>query len=73
VLPSNSNKIHYSEISIRGAFGYPARCHAAALDFIATAKISAKRYITHKLPLEHISQGMELMRAGKAQKVVLEP
>jgi L-iditol 2-dehydrogenase len=69
----DGNKIHYGEITVRGAFGYPKRQHAQALDLIERGKISASRFITHHMPLQGVNEGMGLLQAGEALKIVLEP
>jgi len=69
----NSNTIHYNELTIVGAFSYPATGLADALAVIAAGKISAKKYVTETVTLDRIPQGMALAEQGKALKVVVKP
>lgn len=69
----DANRIHYDEITIRGAFSYRPKHHAQALDYIAKGLIKAERYITHKLPLDQVEEGFKLLAEGKALKVMITP
>lgn len=69
----NSNIIHYNEISIVGAFSYPAIGLEQSLKFIAEGRISAKKYVTKIVSLDDIAQGIQYSEQGKALKVVVKP
>jgi L-iditol 2-dehydrogenase len=69
----NSNLIHYGEISVVGAFSYPARMHEMALAAIRDGRIDAKRYFTLQVPLEGIVAGIAAAEAGNALKVLVKP
>lgn len=69
----NSNLIHYNEIMILGAFSYPATGLSEALDAIHTKKITADKYITAKVSLEHVTDGMTMIEKGEALKVIIDP
>jgi L-iditol 2-dehydrogenase len=69
----NSNIIHYNELSIVGAFSYPATGLSDALEAIAAGHIKPERYINMTLPLAKVWDGIEAARTGKALKVMLDP
>lgn len=69
----NSNLIHYNEITVVGAFSYPATGLAKAISLIAAGKISAKKYITKRVKLDEIPEGMACAEQGKALRVAVKP
>lgn len=69
----NSNLIHYNEITITGAFSYPATGLADALSAISTNKINADMYLNKKVSLENVTAGMEMVTNGEALKVIIDP
>jgi L-iditol 2-dehydrogenase len=69
----NSNLIHYNELSVVGAFSYPATGLQKSLKFIHEGKISAKKYVTKTVKLGEIPQGISCAEQGKALKVVIKP
>jgi L-iditol 2-dehydrogenase len=40
---------------------------------IARGEVPVERLITHRLPLDRIMEGLQLMAQGKALKVVITP
>ena len=69
----NSNLIHYNEITVVGAFSYPATMHESALQVLAAGKIHTENYIDKIVPLEGIVEGIRSAEAGQAMKVVVDP
>jgi len=69
----NSNTIHYNEITITGAFSYPAIGLSEALSAIHTGKITAEKYLNAKVSLEDVVKGMEMSQRGEALKVLIDP
>jgi len=69
----NGNLIHYNELSIVGAFSYPAVMHEAALRVIAEGKIDAGKLISQVVPLEGIVEAIRRAEEGKELKVVVDP
>lgn len=69
----SSNRIHYAEITVTGAFSYPATGLQDALSAIHTGQIHADAYISQIIPLSHVLEGMEMVRKGIALKVILDP
>jgi len=69
----NSNLIHYNEITLVGAFSYPAYMHKKALEVIKYKKISPEKYIDRIIPLEKIVEGIKAAESGEALKVIVKP
>lgn len=69
----NSNLIHYNEITVTGAFSYPATGLQKAVQLIAEGKISAKKYVTRFVKLNEIPEGIALAEQGKALRVAVKP
>ena len=69
----NGNLIHYNEISVVGAFSYPAWVHQRALEVIASGKIHAEKYFNKTVGLEGIVEGIREAESGRALKVLVKP
>ncbi|MFZ7134630.1 MAG: alcohol dehydrogenase catalytic domain-containing protein [Eubacteriales bacterium] len=69
----DSNKIHYNEIAILGAFAYGPNNFKKAFDIVVNKMINTNGFITHVLPLSKVEEGIEAVKTGKALKVVLKP
>ena len=73
VIPFDTNMIHYKECIVAGTHGSAPRHNLTALNLIASNTVPADRYITHKLPLEKIMEGIEITRSGTGSKVLIKP
>lgn len=69
----NSNRIHYGELTVTGAFSYPASGLRDALEAIANHKIHAERYLSDTVPLSGIVEGMAAVQRGEALKIMVNP
>lgn len=69
----NSNLIHYNEITVTGAFSYPATGLIKAVMLIAEGKISARKYVTKTVKLDEIPEGIAYAEQGKALRVAVKP
>lgn len=67
----DSNRIHYGEIEVVGAFSYHPTVHEQALALIARRVIPADFLITHKFSLDETDKAFEAAAAGEALKVVV--
>ncbi len=72
-LTLDSYAIHYREVSVTGSFGYALRHFAKALELISADSSRYRRLITHSLPLEDGRKAFEILKLGKAFKIVLVP
>ncbi len=69
----DSNLVHYRELLLVGANGSSPEHNARALDHIATGLVPVADLITHRLPLESVLEGIEIVARGDAIKVTIEP
>ena len=68
----DTNLIHYNNIWIKGHFGASYMQSKKAFDLAISPEFDASKFVTHRLPLEDITKGIELTRT-EAIKVVLFP
>jgi len=67
----DSNILHYREISVFGSFAsYPFQ-YRKALSLLASGRIRADKFITHKFSLEEVEKGIKTIKEGKALKAVV--
>ena len=69
----DSNRIHYGEIEVIGAFSYHPTAHAMALDLFARKVIPVEKLITHRYPLDAIDAAFAMANSGEALKVIVTP
>lgn len=69
----DSNLVHYRELTLVGANGSSPAHNAAALDLVATGRVPVDDLITHRLPLDQVLEGIEIVARGEAIKVTIEP
>lgn len=69
----DSNRIHYGEIEVVGAFSYHPTMHALALDAIERGLIPADKLITHTFSLDEVDAAFETAASGAGLKVVVTP
>jgi L-iditol 2-dehydrogenase len=69
----NANLVHYGEISVVGAFSYPAWMHQRALEVIASGRIDASKYFNLTVGLDGIVEGIQAAESGRALKVLVKP
>jgi L-iditol 2-dehydrogenase len=67
----DSNRIHYGEIEVVGAFSYPPRFHKLALDVLARKVVPAELLVTHTFALEQVTEAFETAASGVGLKVVI--
>jgi len=67
----DSNRIHYGEIEVVGAFSYHPTVHQHALELIHRKVIDANLLVTHTFGLTEIDRAFETAAAGEALKVVV--
>ncbi len=69
----NSNRIHYGEIEVVGAFSYHPCFHELALDLLRR-KVIGMAVVTHRFPLHDIGHAFETAAGGgNALKVMITP
>ena len=67
----DSNRIHYGEIEVVGAFSYHPTFHQLALDLLARKIVPAGLLVTHTFSLDQVTEAFETADSGKGLKVVV--
>ena len=63
----------FKDLDIRGMWAYPAMQFKTALSFLKNTKAPLDKFITHRLPLESITEGIDITGSEVSMKVVIEP
>ena len=63
----------FKDLDIRGMWAYPAMQFKTALSFLKNTKAPLEKFITHRLPLESITEGIDITGSEGSMKVVIEP
>lgn len=69
----DSNVVHYKELTIVGANGSSPEHNRQALAHIADGSVPVLDLITHRLPLDQVLDGIDVVRNGTGIKVTIEP
>ena len=69
----DTNYIHYHNLWIKGHFGASYAQSQQAFQLAVSPEFHGEQFISHRLPLSPICEGIELARSGEAIKVVLFP
>ena len=69
----DSNLVHYRELTIWGANGSSPAHNKQALAHIADGSVPVADLITHRLPLDQIRDGLDVVRNGTGIKVTIAP
>jgi len=72
VIQSDSNVIHYRELSVVGSYGSAPRHNREALSLIASGTVPVADLITHRLPLDRVADVLDLVPRGEGIIVVIE-
>lgn len=67
------NDVHYHEHTIVGAYGCSFRHGVQALDLLASGRVRVNDLVSHRLPLEQLDVGLDLVAARAGMKVHLYP
>jgi L-iditol 2-dehydrogenase len=73
VIESDSNVIHYRELAVVGSYGSAPRHNREALALIGGGDVPVADLITHRLPLDCVTDALDLVARGEGIKVVIEP
>ena len=69
----DSNRLHYWEISLFGAFASNVRQYKEALELISSGKFDAEKFITSKFPLEGLEPSIRESKTVKGLKMLALP
>jgi len=70
-LGLDGNLIHYKQIRVMGSLGSTPRQYQMAEKLLFSKRIDGELLITHRIPLEKINEGFQLMIDGKSLKVII--
>ena len=73
VISLDSNTVHYKECFISGTHGSTPQQNDLALSLLSGGNISVDKYITHRLPLDDLIKGLEIVEKGEGLKVIINP
>ena len=71
----NTNLIHYNELHVHGSNSSNRRQYLEALNLIASGKVNVRKFITHRFPLEKITEAIRTLedRSKNAIKIIVDP
>jgi L-iditol 2-dehydrogenase len=67
------NQLHYKELAILGAYGATNRQYRITMGYLDRRQDELARVVTHRFPLERISEAFETIRTGSGLKMVIIP
>lgn len=70
-LQIDASAVHYSEISVKGCSGFGLGHFRKAFEMIKADPALYRRLITHRLPFEEGQKAFDLLKEGKAFKILL--
>jgi L-iditol 2-dehydrogenase len=72
-LPLPLETLYHRELTITSTYSSSPADLSAAFELIAAGQVSVDGLISHRLPLERLEEGVELMRRHQAVKVFVTP
>jgi L-iditol 2-dehydrogenase len=69
----DANKLHYKQLSVFGMSGSSFSQQDLAMGLLTSGAIDGRSFVTHTLPIQHFSDGLEAIRTGEALKVAIAP
>jgi L-iditol 2-dehydrogenase len=72
-MPCDFNQLHYLEQTIIGAYGCSYRHGVHALELLASGAVKVNDLISHRLPLEELDKGLDIVANRQGMKVLLYP
>jgi threonine dehydrogenase-like Zn-dependent dehydrogenase len=67
-----SNRIHYSEMTLAGSYGCRLQDFEEALSLLACGTLDLSFLKPEKIGIEGIAQGMARIEAGEMKKVIIQ-
>jgi L-iditol 2-dehydrogenase len=69
----DTNIIHYKECYLFGSHGSTPRHHRMALELLASGRIKARKFISHRFGLDQIMDAFNMVESRQGMKVVVNP
>jgi L-iditol 2-dehydrogenase len=67
------NQLHYKELAILGAYGATRRQYRITMDYLDRRRDELAAVVTHRFPLEGITDAFATIRSGEGLKMVILP
>ncbi|HYU32713.1 MAG TPA: alcohol dehydrogenase catalytic domain-containing protein [Thermoanaerobaculia bacterium] len=72
-IPLDTHRLHYLELTIKGAYHHRPATFQRALDLLATGRIRTAELLSAERPLEEVEGALRSMMRKEALKVVIRP
>ena len=69
----DTRRAHYEELALLGAFHHTPELIRRAVELLEANTIEPEALVTHRMGLGRVREALELMAAGNALKVLIEP
>jgi L-iditol 2-dehydrogenase len=73
LLPLPLSRLYHRELTVSSTYSSSPTTLARAFWLLAAGKVDVEGLITHRLPLDRLAEGVELMRRHEALKVYVTP
>jgi L-iditol 2-dehydrogenase len=73
VIPLDTHRLHYMELTIKGAYHHRPATFQRALDLLAQGRIRTGEILSAERPLEELEGALRSMMRKEALKVVIRP
>jgi L-iditol 2-dehydrogenase len=73
VSPLDMNQLHYKELAVLGAYGATHRQYRITMGYLNRRRDDLAPIVTHRFPLDRISDAFATIRAGTGLKTVIVP
>lgn len=68
----DSNKIHYKEAQIVGAYGCTSLQNRQAVSLLASGRVDMSKLVTHRFKLDNVLDGLDVIKFRKGLKAVID-
>ena len=72
-VPLDTHRLHYSEITVRGAYHHRPSTFAMAIEMLASGAVNPEHLLSAELPLDKVGEALHMMMRKEALKVVIRP
>jgi L-iditol 2-dehydrogenase len=73
VIPLDTHRLHYCELTVKGAYHHRPATFQRALDLLASGAVQAGELLSAERPLEELEEALRSMMRKEALKVVIRP
>ena len=73
VIPLDTHRLHYGELTVRGAYHHRPATFERALDLLAAGSVRAGELLSAERPLAEVEAALRSMMRKEALKVVIRP